>query len=64
MTLRMTDRECPTWEHERDHIAEACVLGSAIVTLPRRKRAATRALPIMRLNDGEQSTWRVPRPSR
>lgn len=43
MTLQIGERECPTWEHAHDHTAEVSLLGSALVTLPRRKHDTRRS---------------------
>jgi uncharacterized protein YbjQ (UPF0145 family) len=50
--LRIGERECPTYEGARDHIAEAFLLGTSIARFERSHRgpAAPRALTIMRLD--------------
>lgn len=56
MTLRITERECPTSEGQHDHIAEATFLGTSIVSLGRPPRAAgDEPLTIMHLNPTGQA---------
>ena len=50
--LRIGERECPSYEGARDHIAEAFLLGTSIARFERSHRdaAAPKALSIMRLD--------------
>jgi hypothetical protein len=51
MTLRVGERECPSVEGQRDHTAEATILGTSIVSFERSSAAVVRSpLTIMRLN--------------
>lgn len=51
MTLHIGERECPAVEGQHDHIAEATILGTSIVSFGRRPAAGNPApLAIMRLN--------------
>jgi uncharacterized protein YbjQ (UPF0145 family) len=51
MELRIRERECPSYENQRDHIAEALFLGTSIVRFDRsNKPAGPRPLTIMKLN--------------
>lgn len=51
MTLRISERECPTQEGTHDHVAEATILGSAIASFVRSPRADDQApLTVMHLN--------------
>lgn len=51
MTLRISERECPTVEGQHDHLAEATFLGTSIVSLGRPARAAGgEPLTVMHLN--------------
>lgn len=51
MELRIGERECPSYEGQRDHIAEAVFLGTSIVRFDRTPRAAgPKPLTIMKLN--------------
>jgi uncharacterized protein YbjQ (UPF0145 family) len=51
MTLHISERECPSVEGRHDHIAEAEILGTAIVSFDRSRAAGNPApLTIMRLN--------------
>jgi uncharacterized protein YbjQ (UPF0145 family) len=51
MTLYITERECPTVEGQRDHVAEATILGTSIVSFGRPLRApGDTPLTIMHLN--------------
>lgn len=51
ISLRIGERECPTYQGGRDHIAEAFLLGTSIARFERRHREdAPRALTIMRLD--------------
>jgi hypothetical protein len=51
MTLHIGERECPAVEGQHDHIAEAAILGTSIVSFGRRPAAGKPApLAIMRLN--------------
>jgi uncharacterized protein YbjQ (UPF0145 family) len=53
MTLSISERECPSSEHERDHVAHATFAGTAIVAIGTQPAARRRsALTIMRLNPG------------
>jgi uncharacterized protein YbjQ (UPF0145 family) len=57
MTLRSTERECPSFEERSDYVVEATILGSAIVSFERSEPAARRApLAIMRLDRGFEAT--------
>lgn len=50
MELRVRERECPTYQNSRDHIAEAVFLGTSIARFHRSERpAGPRPLTIMRL---------------
>jgi uncharacterized protein YbjQ (UPF0145 family) len=56
MTLRITERECPTVEGQHDHMAEATFLGTSIVSLGRPARAADgEPLTVMHLNPTGQA---------
>jgi uncharacterized protein YbjQ (UPF0145 family) len=51
VSLRIGERECPTYQGGRDHIAEAFLLGTSIARFERSHREpAPRALSIMRLD--------------
>lgn len=51
ISLRIGERECPTYQGGRDHIAEAFLLGTSIARFERRHREdAPGALTIMRLD--------------
>lgn len=51
MTLHLGERECPTQEGQRDHVAEAALLGTAIVSFSRSAQASDKPpLTIMRVN--------------
>lgn len=51
MTLHIGERECPAVEGQHDHIAEAAILGTSIVSFGRRPAAGKPApLAVMRLN--------------
>lgn len=51
MTVHVTERECPLFDQRSDYVAEATILGSAIVPFERGEPAAQRApLAIMRLD--------------
>lgn len=51
MTLHISERECPAVEGQHDHIAEASILGTSIVSFASRLSALDRPpLTIMRLN--------------
>ena len=51
MTLKVSERECPTNERQHDHVAEATIMGSAIAAFRVRpaRRPAWRPLTIMNL---------------
>ena len=54
MELRVRERECPTYQNSRDHIAEAVFLGTSVARFHKSERpAGPRPLTIMRL-DREQ----------
>jgi hypothetical protein len=71
MTLHYTERECPLFDQHADHLAEATILGSAIVPLERSGPTAQRApLAIMRLDPRPEAAAKpearpaiIPRPS-
>jgi len=49
--LRIGERECPSYEGQRDHIAEAVLLGTSVARFDRsRREAAPKPLTIMRLD--------------
>lgn len=49
--LRVSERECPRYENNRDHVAEAVFLGTSIVRFDQSARAAVpKPLTIMKLN--------------
>ena len=51
VSLRIGERECPTYQGGRDHIAEAFLLGTSIARFERKHREqAPRTLTIMRLD--------------
>jgi uncharacterized protein YbjQ (UPF0145 family) len=51
MTLHIGERECPAVEGQHDHIAEAAILGTSIISFGRRPAAGNPTpLVIMRLN--------------
>jgi hypothetical protein len=51
MELRVRERECPSYQNSRDHIAEAVFLGTSIARFHRSERpAGPRSLTIMRLD--------------
>ena len=51
MELRIRERECPSYENQRDHIAEALFLGTSIVRFDRaQKPGPPKPLTIMMLN--------------
>ena len=51
MQLRISERECPSYENQRDHIAEATFLGTSIVRFDRSPaHAGPKPLTIMTLN--------------
>ncbi len=51
MDLRIRERECPSYENQRDHIAEAVFLGTSVVRFDRSPgRAGPKPLTIMTLN--------------
>jgi len=51
MELKIRERECPSYENQRDHIAEALFLGTSIARFDRApKAAAPKPLTIMKLN--------------
>jgi len=51
MQLRISERECPSYENQRDHIAEATFLGTSIVRFDRSPaHAGPKPLTIMMLN--------------
>jgi uncharacterized protein YbjQ (UPF0145 family) len=51
MELRIGERECPSYENQRDHIAEAVFLGTSIVRFNRTTPAGPpKPLTIMKLN--------------
>lgn len=51
MTLHITERECPSVEGQHDHVAEASILGTSIVSFARPKAARDPApLTVVRLN--------------
>jgi uncharacterized protein YbjQ (UPF0145 family) len=71
MTLHYTERECPLFDQHADHLAEATILGSAIVPLEQSAPAAQRApLAILRLDPRPEAAAKpeagpaiIPRPS-
>lgn len=71
MTLHYTERECPLFDQHADYLAEATILGSAIIPLERSGPTAQRApLAIMRLDPRPEPAAKpdagpaiVPRPS-
>src|SRR5580704_8069976 len=61
MTLHITERECPAVEGQHDHIAEAAMLGTAIVSFGRPSAAKDRApLTIIRLNPSSAAPVGLP----
>jgi uncharacterized protein YbjQ (UPF0145 family) len=51
MDMRIGERECPSYEGQKDHIAEVVFLGTSIVRFDRSARAgAPKPLTIMKLN--------------
>jgi uncharacterized protein YbjQ (UPF0145 family) len=51
MDLRIRERECPTYENQHDHIAEATFLGTSVVRFDRSPgHAGPKPLTIMKLN--------------
>lgn len=51
MELRIRERECPSYENQRDHIAEVTFLGTSIVRFDRSPgHAGPKPLTIMKLN--------------
>lgn len=51
MELHIRERECPSYENQRDHIAEALFLGTSIARFERdRTSAGPKPLTIMKLN--------------
>lgn len=51
MQLRIAERECPSYENQRDHIAEATFLGTSVVRFARTPgHAGPKPLTIMTLN--------------
>jgi uncharacterized protein YbjQ (UPF0145 family) len=49
--LRIGERECPSYEGQRDHIAEAFLLGTSVARFDRTQREpAPKPLTIMRLD--------------
>ncbi len=51
MELRIRERECPSYENQRDHIAEALFLGTTIVRFDNKHESAgPKSLTIMKLN--------------
>jgi uncharacterized protein YbjQ (UPF0145 family) len=72
MTLHLGERECPTQERMRDHVAEVAILGTAIVSFNRSRETGDESpLTIMRVNpspvaagnlrqDGAAQAWTQP----
>jgi uncharacterized protein YbjQ (UPF0145 family) len=59
MSLHLGERECPTQEGTRDHVAEAAILGTAIVSFARSREPGGEApLSIMRVNPAPAATGR------
>lgn len=57
MTLHLSDRECPAQEGRRDHVAEATILGTAIVSFGQSGKAGDAPpLTIMRANSPPAAT--------
>jgi uncharacterized protein YbjQ (UPF0145 family) len=59
-TLQVSERECPALERGRDHIAEATIIGTAIVPFTRRHAAAQPgSLAILSLDPQRRQAARV-----
>jgi uncharacterized protein YbjQ (UPF0145 family) len=57
MTLHLGERECPTQERMRDHVAEAAILGTTIVSFDRAQDTDHSVpLTIMHLNPSPPAT--------
>lgn len=65
MTLHYTERECPLFDQRSDYLAEATILGSAIVSLEPNGPAAAPPAPltIMRLNPRGPEAATAPDPA-
>jgi uncharacterized protein YbjQ (UPF0145 family) len=60
MDLRIRERECPMQEHRRDHIAEATIIGTAIVQFDRRRaERGENSLAILSLDPQRRQAARV-----
>jgi uncharacterized protein YbjQ (UPF0145 family) len=60
MDLRLRERECPSVEHGRDHIAEVTIIGTAITRFAAARRAAEQpSLAILSLDPQRRQAARV-----
>jgi hypothetical protein len=60
MTMRVRERECPSQQHGRDHIAEVTIIGTAIARFARTKRREVPpVLPILSLDPQRRQAARV-----
>jgi uncharacterized protein YbjQ (UPF0145 family) len=60
MKMRVRERECPSQQHGRDHIAEVTIIGTAIARFARRERHGVRpSLPILSLDPQRRQAARV-----
>jgi hypothetical protein len=60
MKMRIRERECPSQQHGRDHIAEVTIIGTAIARFARQERHGVRpSLPILSLDPQRRQAARV-----
>jgi uncharacterized protein YbjQ (UPF0145 family) len=60
MTMRIRERECPSQQHGRDHIAEVTIIGTAIARFARKHRQEVPAvLPVLSLDPQRRQAARV-----
>jgi hypothetical protein len=60
MGMRIRERECPSQQHGRDHIAEVTIIGTAIARFTRTQRhEAEPSLAILSLDPQRRQAARV-----
>ena len=60
MKMRIRERECPSQQQGRDHIAEVTIIGTAIARFARQERQGLRpSLPILSLDPQRRQAARV-----
>ncbi|HEY3732772.1 MAG TPA: heavy metal-binding domain-containing protein [Streptosporangiaceae bacterium] len=60
MSLRIRERECPSQQHGRDHIAEVTLIGTAVARFAKKERQhVAPSLPIMSLDPQRRQAARV-----